>query len=364
MRDDDAAGLIAERLLQVIDEGQRTATYKLALVLALMDACAEGVGVEGYAPESVTTRQVAEHVVRIYYPQVREYFGSAGTGVALRQISNKNSVSLAAIYRFRLEADGVALGVAMRAVPEAYERCLDEVEWNFARYPLLLLQVLGGSLVPFLYETSWSSGISRRQLDSAPGIISFQPGAADELLRIAPLVRPLVEVHWIRQVAKWNQVDVESERLRGHLFGAERAVFPDWLRTALREAQVDRCFYCDARLGSLSGEIDHVLPWSRWPNDAMENLVLTDRRCNNDKRDRLVAIKHIHRWVERLEGQGADLAGIAASQGWDTSTDRSLALMRAGYAHLPEGTPLWGARGELRVEALAPIRQLLAAASR
>lgn len=36
----DTNPLIAERLLQVIDEGRRTATYKLALLMALTDACA------------------------------------------------------------------------------------------------------------------------------------------------------------------------------------------------------------------------------------------------------------------------------------------------------------------------------------
>ena len=34
----DVSDVFAERLLQVIDEGRRTATYKLALLIALMDA--------------------------------------------------------------------------------------------------------------------------------------------------------------------------------------------------------------------------------------------------------------------------------------------------------------------------------------
>ncbi len=38
--------LLTERLLRVIDEGRRTATYKLALLLALMDIVAADPGVE------------------------------------------------------------------------------------------------------------------------------------------------------------------------------------------------------------------------------------------------------------------------------------------------------------------------------
>jgi hypothetical protein len=42
----DAPGF-AERLLAVIDEGRRTATYKLALLMALTECCAEAGTVPG-----------------------------------------------------------------------------------------------------------------------------------------------------------------------------------------------------------------------------------------------------------------------------------------------------------------------------
>ena len=45
----------AERLLAVIDEGRRTATYKLAVLLALMDCCAEGATPEGKTPTEIAT---------------------------------------------------------------------------------------------------------------------------------------------------------------------------------------------------------------------------------------------------------------------------------------------------------------------
>jgi hypothetical protein len=46
----DAREIFAERLLQVIDEGRRMATYKLALLLALIDASAEEADKAGLAP--------------------------------------------------------------------------------------------------------------------------------------------------------------------------------------------------------------------------------------------------------------------------------------------------------------------------
>jgi len=46
----------AERLLEVIDAGRRTATYKLAVLLALIDLCARGADKDGAAPEILYTQ--------------------------------------------------------------------------------------------------------------------------------------------------------------------------------------------------------------------------------------------------------------------------------------------------------------------
>jgi hypothetical protein len=40
----------AERLLELIDSGRRTATYKLALLMALLDLCARRGDEAGYPP--------------------------------------------------------------------------------------------------------------------------------------------------------------------------------------------------------------------------------------------------------------------------------------------------------------------------
>lgn len=356
----DESALVAERLLRVIDEGQRTATYKLALVLALIDACAERVDAEGRAPGSLHTREVAEHVVRLYLPQVRSYLGVERSDGPLRQISSGRSVTLGAVLALQIASGGAATCDAARArAPEAYERCLDEVELNFARFPVLRLQVVGGVLIPFLYDVDWTERVGRAQLrDPAGGRLRFRHGASDALVRLAPLIRPLVELHWVRQVARWNRIDNESEQLHRHLFGAERVSFPGWLRSSLADAQAASCFYCGERLPA-TAHVDHVLPWSRFPNDAIENLVLADARCNGSKRDLLVGRDLLGRWVHRLRHEMDPVAAEAVDRGWLSDPERSAALMRAGYAHLPEGTPLWLGRDRVATDDLTAIRSTL-----
>lgn len=335
--------VFAERLLQVIDEGQRTATYKLALILALIDASAEHADDSGRAPDALHTRDVARHVLRLYLPQTRLYLAGDGEARILRQITNKRSAILGAVVRLHMAADSAhcrSFAEIAARLPDELESCLDTVETTVARYPLRLLQVVGREHRPFLYDIEWGESVALRALHApGGGQVRFRPGAGDHLLRLAPLVRPLVELHWTRMVARLNRLAVEEERLHQHLFGAERAAFPAALRAGLVDLHGSTCFYCDRPLRSRV-ELDHFIPWSRWPNDAIENLVPADR-CNARKRDYLPALAHVERWADRLTHHGSDLATIGSTASWESDAHRSLALVRSCYAHLPAGTPLW-----------------------
>jgi hypothetical protein len=164
-------------------------------------------------------------------------------------------------------------------------------------------------------------------------------GVADRLVVLGPMLRPLIELHWTRDVAKWTRVPMEDEALHDHLFGTERVAFPRPLTSDLRDLQRNECFYCGDHLGGRV-EIDHFLAWSRWPNDAIENLVLADR-CNGAKSDHLAATTHLARWRLRLETTKHDLASAAEHHRWPSSPDRTWALVKSQYTHIAKGTPLW-----------------------
>jgi hypothetical protein len=59
----------AQLLLALLDEGRRTATYKLAVLLALIDCCAKGSDASGRAPTQIPTRDLARRVVELYWPR-------------------------------------------------------------------------------------------------------------------------------------------------------------------------------------------------------------------------------------------------------------------------------------------------------
>jgi hypothetical protein len=228
--------LLIERLLRVIDEGRRTATYKLALLLALIDATASSPG-----DDKLPTRLLAERVLELYYPQTRSYVDRAGDAHQLRQISMKASPVLAAASNLRSQAtlrSCSTLHQVRARMPAEYEHAVDIVEDTFVRYPIPLMQVVGGTTVPFLYAVDWPEGTSPRLLRRAGSDrVRLLDGVADRLVVIGPMLRPLIELHWSRDVARWTRLPMEDDDLRAHLFGTDRSAFPKALVGQLSELQ-------------------------------------------------------------------------------------------------------------------------------
>jgi 5-methylcytosine-specific restriction endonuclease McrA len=341
---------LAEKVLHLLDEGQFTATYKYAVLLGLMDLCLENTTATGAPPDVITTRQLAEKIVELYWPQTVAYpFGERPD--VLKQNRGRQAAILSAILRFRSEHAGdptAPLTRARRAAPWAFERLVRDVEWTLIRYPLLLLQVVGGREDPFLYTLGWDRSVRQgevaayqRGAGAFDNRILLRPRVGEYLVRLNGVLRPLIHRLWAAMVADINRL--EEVRLERFLFGAER-VPTESVRPGLQELQRDRCFYCEAPFMRRRGrrpEVDHFIPWARHPNNAIENLVVAHERCNGYKRDFLAAHEHVHAWRERLGRDADDLARVAETGGWERDAERSLSVARATYLHLPEGYQLW-----------------------
>ena len=127
------ADLLVERLLRVIDEGRRTATYKLASLAGLIDAVALTSG----AP-IVPTTLIAQGVLALYYPQWRPYVANDGIARELRQISMKSSPSApsgpASASRRRHAGCHSVDGAATR-VADVYDEVLTEGRDDLSEIP-------------------------------------------------------------------------------------------------------------------------------------------------------------------------------------------------------------------------------------
>ncbi len=346
---DRGAIAFGENLLAVLGGGRFTSTYKYAVVLALLDLCLEQDERNRGAPVSVTTRQLAEKVIELYWPHARIFDGRR----VLRQNRGGQAEVLAAIERLLAANAGGASPTFDRAKRKwsvDFETLVREVEWVLVEMPLPKLQRIGSELVPFVYQIAWDDGVKKRDFRGPDfdNLIRFVPGAGDHLIRLSGLIRPLVQREWAALVARLNDDLVQDAELAAFLFESERAALTP-VRSDLRQLQDDRCFYCDGPLGT-NAQVDHFIPWSRHPDNGLDNLVVADARCNGKKRDRLAAASHVAHWREHGRAFGSGLAEIARRRTWPRNAERSQAVARAIYLRLPRGTRLW-----LRDDELEPL---------
>lgn len=332
----------AEKLMSVVAYTRTTATYKYAVLLGLIDLCQELSSSAGSAPRRIKVAQLAEKVVELYWPHTAPF--EADSGLVLAQNRGSQAKIIERIRRFRVQKVRDATASLTRSRlrdPVGYERLLEDVEWTLALMPLPRLQRVGDELDPFIYRIAWNDAV-KRPAYSAKGFdrsIHFVGDAAEHLVRLSALLRPVIQREWARLVAQLNRSVLPEARLEEFLFGIERRSLAA-IQRDLRELQDGRCFYCGGALGARC-EVDHFVPWARYPDNGIENLVATDARCNNAKRDHLAAAEHVDAWVRRVDRHKSDLAEIATRAQWDRRPDRSLAVARSIYLRLPDEARLW-----------------------
>jgi len=275
----------AERLIALLERTSVVATYKYAVLIGLMDLCMEHTTPQGAPSEVFTTRQLAEKVLGLYWPHTRA-FRSTPSQRILKQNTGKQARILSDIIDFRqsLPDQSVALHRARLELPLAYQQLLDQIEWTLILMPLPRVQRVGGEQEELLYSIAWGidvargpiSAYQRGQASDFDNRIVLKPGVASHLLRLNGLLRPLVYRSWTTLVARINRDLVDESRLEDFLFGRGRIALTP-LAPALRDIQNNRCFYCDHPLGP-TAQVDHFIPWARFPDDGIENLVLAHPR--------------------------------------------------------------------------------------
>lgn len=343
MNDDGSLVALAERIIAVLDYGRFSYTYKYATLHAILDLVAESP--TPYAePVVLYMPRLAERVIELYLPQTLPYPGPDDRPT----LSQGREGIVAQVARFRAEhgANGFESATTLRRRHGTkFDSLCLEVEATLARYPVQLLQKVGSDTTRFLYDYSWKETISRTEVKRGvyDNRIFLKPGVAPALLRLGGLLRPLIQSQWARMVADMNSL--AESKLEQFLFGSERAALTP-LMGPLIELQHGRCFYCKETFTRANGrrpEVDHFVPWSRYRDDNLANLVAAHQACNAGKRDHFAATPHLIAWRHRLLAP-EDLQAIAHDQAWDCTPQRSDSIARALYLALPESTPLWHGR--------------------
>lgn len=361
-----------EQVMSLLEQGRFTATYKYAVLLALIDVCLESTDRAGRGPSQVPVSALADKIAELYWRQTEPFGSQTGTGQAMVLKQNVQGqaemVSLVAAFRERtLGGHPGPLSIARARDPDAYRTLRRNLEWKLAQMPLPRLQLVGKTRTKFLYALDWDESTTRSAYFGVEGErqVRLAPGAGDHLIRLSGLLRPLIQREWANWIARHsaNRALVKDAYLDEFLFGAERMALGR-VRDGLEDMQAGHCFYCGRSAGR--GDIDHFIPWSRSTDNGIENLVLACRPCNNSKRNHLAASRHVIRWSKRFDPESIvrrELMEIAKAASWESDPDRTVSVARALYLRMPKDVLLWDSR-DLAVRADTDSRAVRLALAR
>lgn len=281
---------------RLLAEGSFVATYKHALLLSIADVCVER-GDDSGGRLRITTEELAEKFISYYWRQAVPYHTAGRPSAVLKQNKGKQATIISLILEAR-EAYGGSLA-RLKANAAPWRRLKKSVAETIRDMPLWKLQTLGRNRVEFLYDHDPRQG----------HVVVLNEGVCFCLRLFYGLVHELVRGAWLRFVRGINENRLllgDVSDLLDFMFGSSRAPLHVY-RPILIEYQSGRCFYC---LRPLKGktDVDHFIPWSRYPVDLGHNFVLTHSTCNAQKSDRLAAVEHLERWCDRNTKHGAELA--------------------------------------------------------
>ncbi len=323
-------------LQRLLSEGLFVASYKFALIHALADL-AILKGDDSGATLEISTKDIAAKFVELYWRQARPFhIGDDTAGLVLHQNTDKQAAIISHISAAQQECGG-SLFRLKQTSPADWSALVSQVDRVVREMPLWKLQTVGGERLEFLYEN----------LDTGKQI-TLKPGVAYCFRAFYELVRDLIEGAWVRFVQKVNANRLGNVTDLGtFLFGQERACL-DAYRPILFDVQKGVCLYCQKALSKQS-QVDHFIPWSRYPADLGHNFILAHDKCNNAKSDHLAAESHLATWIERNREYQIELKERLTASALPCDLTASVQIAKWVYQQIERANgQVWVSEKELR----------------
>ena len=308
-----------QQIQRLFDEGEFSATYKFALLLALAELAVELGGDDGETLD-LPMLSVGEKFAELYWRQLAAF--SSGQVNAQASVLHQNHGAQASVIQHLLEIHTESQGrLPVARQHRSWKNQVKAVAGVVRQMPLRHLQVFGGKLQPFLYDYPCQNGVVRLKL-----------GVAFNLRRYQSLIQQLARSGWVNHIRS-NKLNApmlgKIDDLESFMFGSSRATL-DEVAKVLAPLQDHRCFYCAQKIDHRA-EVDHFVPWARYPRDTAHNFVLSHRGCNNDKRDMLAAKQHLENWMERIQRRGGEMGDLLSKSGFVSDVECSIQIARWAY---------------------------------
>jgi len=335
------------KLQRLLSEGDFTATYKFALLMALADIAVER-GHDDVRPLEIPMRDIAEKFVDYYWQQTMPYKSvglgnvvsddavdvdaNSGPDGILSQNMGATAKVVSDIRRFR--ADNQVAGIGRAKQSKAFAKLISTVAQTVSKQPVTYFQNIAGGTDPFVYERSDSG-------------IRLKNGVSSHLRKFHGLVQHMARDRWVRHILG-NKRNIpalgQKDDLHSFLFESSRKALMIVCNN-LSKLTNKKCFYCHGGITD-TPDVDHFIPFSLYGRDIAQNFVLAHASCNRSKSDVLGAKPHLENWLEQLNRHQDDISQIALDAGIISDQDTMLSVTKWSYQQGHEnGSHAWIKKG-------------------
>jgi 5-methylcytosine-specific restriction endonuclease McrA len=286
-----------KKIQTLFDDSSFSATYKYALLITLTDLAIEH-GDDSGNPLDLKGELIATRFAEIYWPQIKQYStGINGTTTGVL-IQNKGK---------QAEIITTLLGI--------------QEQLGITDFAKITTQTLWQKKIATITRTVWDNPVFHLQDDSNQFLypytkdktkLTLTTEAAYCLRQFSEYIIQYAKQGWVSHIKanKANQNIIgPKDDLESFLFGSNRADLTK-LTPYLIDQQHGKCFYCKKSVVKKS-DVDHFIPWKKYPRNIAQNLVLSCPECNRSKSDMLADKLHLERWMNEILPNEERSTGIA-----------------------------------------------------
>lgn len=326
----------------LLESSSYNSTYKFALIIALANLSIES-GIGDQRSLTINYEQVAEQLLNLYWRQALPYSAGEEDSILSQTLNNGQIKVINSILKLQSKSS-TSLLKSQKVNPKAWDTAINEIVRVLKTNPVKRLQLADQKIErDFLYDYDDTS-------------LRLKPGIAYCLSRFNQIVLKLCQQYWADFVRnnRHNRIYFSDDiDLQQFLFDQPRQSL-SLLVPILLDTQHGQCFYCHKDLNK-NLEVDHFIPWSKYPIDTIHNFVLADHDCNNKKRDYLAEERFYEQWLLRNQNYGEDIANDTQSLGFISNQQRSETISSWAYQIAVEHNDLvWTPDSKIKLRTIDP----------
>jgi hypothetical protein len=309
----------------LLESSSYNSTYKFALLMSLVNLSIES-GIGDNSSHTISYRQLAEQFMYLYWRQTIPFSAQDQHTILKQGINSGKDAVIQQILKLQQLTKTKSLNGARTSEPKTWKSTLSKLARIVKDKPARHLQSAeNNNNREFMYF-----------YDDKSNELVLKPGVAYCLSRFSKIINKLCQQYWSDFVRKnsHNQGYFSDDiDLKQFLFQQPR-LYLGKLQDVLIDAQHGQCFYCHKPLkedAKNRTEVDHFIPWSKYPIDTVHNFVLADHSCNNKKRDYLAEEKFYEQWLIRNQRYGQTIEAESQSLGFISNCQRSETVSQWAY---------------------------------